>query len=102
MFCQKERRENCAFPENRFLLAIGIAARKILLRFIEKQWNGYNRAVLPLRAISVILITDDSIMLFGRLDSQAKIQGYRVELGEIEHHAREYLNGNNAVAPYLY
>lgn len=36
-------------------------------------------------------------MLYGRLDSQAKIQGYRVELGEIEFHAREFLNGHNAV-----
>jgi acyl-coenzyme A synthetase/AMP-(fatty) acid ligase len=36
-------------------------------------------------------------MLYGRLDSQAKIQGYRVELGEIEHHAREFLKGHNAV-----
>ena len=40
---------------------------------------------------------EDSLMLYGRLDSQAKIQGYRVELGEIEYHAREYLGGNNAV-----
>ncbi len=41
--------------------------------------------------------TDENLMLYGRLDSQAKIQGYRVELGEIEFHAREYLSGNNAV-----
>ncbi|HEY2721868.1 MAG TPA: amino acid adenylation domain-containing protein [Chitinophagaceae bacterium] len=40
---------------------------------------------------------EDELMLFGRLDSQAKIQGYRVELGEIEHHAREHLKGKNAV-----
>ncbi|MEO8720797.1 MAG: amino acid adenylation domain-containing protein [Ginsengibacter sp.] len=41
--------------------------------------------------------TDGFIMLYGRLDSQAKIQGYRVELGEIEFHTREFLNGKNAV-----
>lgn len=40
---------------------------------------------------------DGMLMLYGRLDSQAKIQGYRVELGEIEFHTREFLNGNNAV-----
>ena len=40
---------------------------------------------------------EGSLMLYGRLDSQAKIQGYRVELGEIEYHVREYLGGNNAV-----
>ena len=41
--------------------------------------------------------SEENLMLYGRLDSQAKIQGYRVELGEIEFHAREYLEGNNAV-----
>ena len=40
--------------------------------------------------------TDGDIMYSGRLDHQAKIQGFRVELGEIEYHAREYLK-NNAV-----
>ena len=32
------------------------------------------------------------IMYSGRIDQQAKIQGFRVELGEIEHYAREYYN----------
>jgi D-alanine--poly(phosphoribitol) ligase subunit 1 len=41
---------------------------------------------------------DGDIMLYGRLDSQVKIQGYRVELGEIEFHTREFLGGSNAVA----
>jgi D-alanine--poly(phosphoribitol) ligase subunit 1 len=42
--------------------------------------------------------TDGDIMLTGRLDHQVKIQGYRVELGEIEYYARECLHGQNAVA----
>lgn len=41
---------------------------------------------------------DGDIMLAGRLDYQVKIQGYRVELGEIEYHAREFLSGQNTVA----
>jgi len=31
-----------------------------------------------------------NIMYCGRIDQQVKIQGYRVELGEIEYHAREF------------
>lgn len=38
------------------------------------------------------------IMYAGRLDFQVKISGYRVELGEIEYHAREFVKGSNAVA----
>lgn len=41
---------------------------------------------------------EGDIMLAGRIDHQVKIQGYRVELGEIEYHAREWLKGQNAVA----
>lgn len=37
------------------------------------------------------------IMYSGRLDHQAKIQGFRVEMGEIEYHAREFLGGTNTV-----
>lgn len=33
-----------------------------------------------------------NIMYSGRIDQQAKIQGFRVELGEIEFHAREFFN----------
>ena len=40
-----------------------------------------------------------NIMYSGRIDQQAKIQGFRVELGEIEHHARAFFkNGNRVVA----
>lgn len=40
---------------------------------------------------------DGDIMYSGRLDHQAKIQGFRVEMGEIEWHAREFLGGKNVV-----
>jgi len=41
---------------------------------------------------------EGDIMYSGRLDFQVKIQGYRVELGEIEHHARESNGKRNAIA----
>jgi len=34
---------------------------------------------------------DGDIMYSGRMDNQVKIQGFRVEMSEIEHHAREFL-----------
>ena len=40
---------------------------------------------------------DGDIMYSGRLDHQAKIQGFRVEMGEIEYHAREFLEGTNVI-----
>ena len=39
-----------------------------------------------------------NIMYSGRIDQQAKIQGFRVELGEIEHHACEFYCGTCRVA----
>lgn len=41
--------------------------------------------------------SDGDYMYVGRIDHQAKIQGFRVELGEIEHHARESLDEMNVV-----
>ncbi|MCQ2383846.1 MAG: AMP-binding protein [Paludibacteraceae bacterium] len=38
-----------------------------------------------------------NIMYSGRIDQQAKIQGFRVELGEIEYHAREFFNKERRV-----
>ena len=57
--------------------------------FFEKEVNGkvrryYHTGDLCYRHQS------GNIMYCGRMDQQAKIQGFRVELGEIEYHAREY------------
>lgn len=38
---------------------------------------------------------EGELMSAGRKDFQVKIQGFRVELGEIEHHSRVYTNGCN-------
>ncbi|MBR5175307.1 MAG: amino acid adenylation domain-containing protein [Bacteroidales bacterium] len=40
---------------------------------------------------------DGDIMYSGRIDNQAKIQGFRVELSEIEFHAHTSLEGKNVV-----
>jgi amino acid adenylation domain-containing protein len=41
--------------------------------------------------------TDGDIMYCGRIDYQVQVQGYRVELGELEHHAKQVV-GNIQVA----
>ena len=40
---------------------------------------------------------EGNIMYSGRIDNQAKIQGFRVELSEIEFHAHTFLQGVNVV-----
>ena len=41
---------------------------------------------------------DDNYMYCGRIDHQIKINGYRVELGEIEFHAKKFCGKNNLAA----
>lgn len=43
-----------------------------------------------------------NIMYSGRIDQQAKMQGFRVELGEIEYHAREFFNKQKRVVAIAY
>ncbi|MEI8202677.1 MAG: amino acid adenylation domain-containing protein [Bacteroidota bacterium] len=45
---------------------------------------------------------EGDIQYCGRLDHQVKIQGYRVELGEIEHHAREIVPQHQVAAVVKY
>ena len=41
---------------------------------------------------------DGDFLYCGRIDFQIKIQGFRVELGEIEQHVRQFTNSSNVVA----
>ena len=43
-----------------------------------------------------------NIMYSGRIDQQAKIQGFRVELGEIEFHARAFYENSSRVVAIAY
>lgn len=65
--------------------------------FFELDYNG--KLTRFYRTGDFCFYDDDGdIMLVGRLDHQVKIQGYRVELGEIEYYARAFLNGRNTIA----
>jgi amino acid adenylation domain-containing protein len=45
---------------------------------------------------------DGDYLFCGRVDHQIKLQGYRVELGEIEHHVRAIESGHaSVVVPYM-
>jgi len=65
--------------------------------FFEKQMNGTVHRFY-ITGDLCYLDNEGDIMYSGRMDFQVKIQGYRVELGEIEFHAREYLKEQNAIA----
>ena len=69
--------------------------------FFEKEYKGIMRRFYHTGDLCYVE-EENNLMLYGRIDSQVKIQGYRVELGEIEFHAREVLNGINVVVlPFL-
>ena len=63
--------------------------------FFEKEYRGKVKRFYYTG--DLCYLEDGDLMLFGRKDSQVKIQGYRVELGEIEFYARKFLNGVNAM-----
>lgn len=72
-------------------------AEKNMESFVELVYEGINQRFYKTGDLCYFDI-DGDIMYSGRIDFQVKIQGYRVELGEIEHHAREFMRGQNAVA----
>ena len=42
--------------------------------------------------------TEGDIMYIGRIDNQVQIQGFRVEMGEIEYHARNFHGTGQVIA----
>ena len=63
-------------------------------------YTEYNGATTRFYKSGDLCIADaeGDIMYLGRIDSQIKVQGFRVELSEIEFFAKEYLKKINAVA----
>lgn len=67
--------------------------------FFEREMEGEMRRFYRTGDL-VYRDRDGDYMYIGRLDSQVQIQGYRVELSEIEKHAMDFLEGANvAVIP---
>jgi amino acid adenylation domain-containing protein len=65
--------------------------------FFEREWKGTIKRFYK-TGDSCFIDNEGDIMYTGRLDYQVKIQGFRIELSEIEYHTRECLRGQNAVA----
>lgn len=64
--------------------------------FLERNVDGVTRRFYRTGDL-VYRDKDGDYMYIGRLDSQVQIQGYRVELSEIEKHAGVFLEGTNVV-----
>lgn len=62
--------------------------------FFYDKINGIEKRFYKTGDISFIDISGD-YMYCGRLDNQIQIEGFRVELNEIEHYTREYTKLNN-------
>ena len=65
--------------------------------FFYTEYNGTNTRFYKTGDLCAADEEGD-IMYLGRIDSQIKVQGFRVELSEIEFFAKEYLKKINAVA----
>jgi len=65
--------------------------------FFDTEYNGLPERFYKTGDICKI-DTDGNMLYIGRSDSQVKVQGFRVELSEIEFHVKAFLQKNNAVA----
>jgi amino acid adenylation domain-containing protein len=67
------------------------------ISFFEIEFNGKSERFYKTGDLCFVDKEGD-LMFIGRMDSQVKIQGHRVELSEIEFHARAYLPKSNVIA----
>ena len=65
--------------------------------FFDTMYNGEKERFYKTGDLCKMDVEGD-ILYLGRLDFQVKVQGFRVELSEIEYHVRSYLKNINAVA----
>ncbi len=65
--------------------------------FFVKEVNGKETTLYRTGDLAY-LDEDNDFMYCGRVDHQVKIQGFRVELSEIEHHTREFTQLSNVAA----
>ena len=67
--------------------------------FFELSYRG-NLSLFYKTGDLCYLDKDGDLFYLGRLDHQIKIQGFRVELSEIEYHCKTYLNANAVALSY--
>jgi len=65
--------------------------------FIQLEVNGQKKRFYRTGDLA-FTDCDGDFMFLGRIDSQVQIQGYRVELGEVEKHSRDALGISNVAA----
>jgi len=70
---------------------------KTIAAFIDLPFQGQTKRFYKTGDLC-FMDNDSDIMYAGRLDYQIKVQGYRVELGEIEYCAHQYLRDSAVVA----
>ncbi len=64
--------------------------------FIALNYNGEKHVFY--KTGDICYFENDTLLYLGRVDHQVKIQGYRIELSEIEYHARQILENKNTIA----
>lgn len=94
--CQSGERGELALAGPQIMSGYWANPQKTAEALVSIDVNGQSTTVY--RTGDIAYVNENGNLIYcGRLDSQVKIDGHRVELGEIEHFARQYL-GRSKVA----